>query len=102
MAVLRFGGESADFGCWREYAVSVRTGVPGDAGMVPLSSRATAKGGKEMTQLALLKQVSSFFQRIHPRAKRKPDPRIMHSCPEAHRWERAGSQIMVVIMERGN
>ncbi|RHO97601.1 hypothetical protein DW020_00940 [Clostridium sp. AF37-5AT] len=76
MAVLRFGGESADFGCWREYAVSVRTGVPGDAGMVPLSSRATAKGGKEMTQLASLKQVSSFFQRIHPRAKRKPDPRI--------------------------
>ena len=76
MAVLRFGGESAGFGCWRKYAVSVRTGVPGDAGMVPLSSRATAKGGKEMTQLASLKQVSSFFQRSHPRAKRKPDPRI--------------------------
>ena len=58
------------------YAVSFRLGAPGDAGMVPLSSRATAKGGKEMTQLASLKQVSSFFQRIHPRAKRKPDPRI--------------------------
>ena len=67
-------------------------------GMVPLSSRATAKGGKEMTQLASLKQVSSFFQRIHPRAKRKPDPRIMHSCPEVHRWEMVGSQIMVTIM----
>ena len=70
----------------------------GDAGMVPLSSRATAKGGKKMTQLASLKQVSSFFQRIHPRAKRKPDPRIMHSCPEAHRWGMVGSQIMVTIM----
>ena len=69
--------------CWREYAVSVRTGVPGDAGMVPLSSRETAKGGKEMTQLALLKQVSSFFQRIHPRAKRKPDPRIKALHPRA-------------------
>ena len=23
----------------------------------------------------------------------------MHSCPEAHRWEMAGSQIMVTIME---
>ena len=70
----------------------------GDAGMVPLSSRETAKDGKTMTQLAALKQVSSFFQRSHPRAKRKPDPRIMHSCPEAHRWGMVGSQIMVTIM----
>ena len=38
----------------------------GDAGMVPLSSRETAKDGKTMTQLAALKQVSSFFQRSHP------------------------------------
>ena len=38
------------------------------------------------TQLASLKQVSAVLQRSHPRAKRKPDPRIMHSCPEAHRW----------------
>ena len=63
-----------------EVLARVRGELPGwcawDAGMVPLSSRATAKGGKEMTQLASLKQVSSFFQRIHPRAKRKPDPRI--------------------------
>ena len=58
------------------YAVSFRLGAPGDAGMVPLSLRETAKGGKKMIQLAALKQVSSFFQRSHPRAKRKPDPRI--------------------------
>ena len=30
---------------------------------------------------------------------RKPDPRIMHSCPEAHRSGMAGSQIVVAIME---
>ena len=58
------------------YAVSFRLGAPGDAGMVPLSLREIAKGGKKMIQLAALKQVSSFFQRSHPRAKRKPDPRI--------------------------
>ena len=80
------------------YAVSFRLGAPGDAGMVPLSLREIAKGGKKMIQLAALKQVSSFFQRSHPRAKRKPDPRIMHSCPEAHRWGMVGSQIMVTIM----
>ena len=56
--------------------MSFRLGAPGDAGMVPLSLRETAKGGKKMIQLAALKQVSSFFQRSHPRAKRKPDPRI--------------------------
>ena len=56
--------------------MSFRLGAPGDAGMVPLSLRETAKGGKKMIQLAAVKQVSSFFQRSHPRAKRKPDPRI--------------------------
>ena len=70
----------------------------GDAGMVPLTSRETAKGRKSTTQLAALRQVSHLIQRSHPRAKKKPDPRIMHSCPEAHRWEMAGSQIMVTIM----
>ena len=58
----------------------------GDAGMVPLTSRETAKGGEQRTQLASLKQVSAVLQRSHPRAKRKPDPRIMHTSPEAHRW----------------
>ena len=48
----------------------------GDAGMGPLTSRETAKGRKSTTQLAALRQVSSCFQRSHPRAKRKPDPRI--------------------------
>ena len=48
----------------------------GDAGMVPLTSRETAKGGEQRTQLASLKQVSAVLQRSHPRAKRKPDPRI--------------------------
>ena len=57
----------------------------GDAGMVPLSSRATAKGGKKMTQLASLKQVSSFFQRIHPRAKRNQIPGSRCACLDTHR-----------------
>ena len=33
----------------------------GDAGMVPLTSRETAKGRKSTTQLAALRQVSSIF-----------------------------------------
>ena len=65
----------------------------GDAGMVPLSSRETAKDGKTMTQLAALKQVSSFFQRIHPRAKRKPDPRIKALQP--------GSSPLGIVGKRG-
>ena len=43
----------------------VRGEVPGeragDAGMVPLSSRAAAKGRKSTTQLAALRQVSPIF-----------------------------------------
>ena len=66
--------------------MSVRTGVPGDAGMVPLSARETAKGEEQATQLAVLRQVLPVLQCSHPRAKRKPDPRIMHTSPEAHRW----------------
>ena len=69
-----------------------------DSGKVPLGLRATARDEKKMMQLASLRQVSPLLQRSHPRAKRKPDPRIMHSCPEAHRWEMVGSQIMVTIM----
>jgi len=56
--------------------VSFRAGVHRDAGMVPLSLQVTAKGENKTTQLAALRQVSSCFQRSHPRAKRKPDPRI--------------------------
>ena len=48
----------------------------GDAVMVPLTSRETAKDGEQGTQLAALRQVSPVLQRSHPRAKRKPDPRI--------------------------
>ena len=48
----------------------------GDPGRVPLSLRATAKGGERGTQLASLRQVFLVLQRSHPRAKRKPDPRI--------------------------
>ena len=55
----------------------------GDAGMVPLSSRETAKGGEQETQLAALRQVSPILQRSHPRAKRKPDPRIKARHPGA-------------------
>lgn len=60
----------------------------GNPGRVPLSLRATAKGGERGTQLASLRQVFLVLQRSHPRAKRKPDPRIMHSCPDAHRRRR--------------
>ena len=56
--------------------MSFRAGVHRDAGMVPLSLQVTAKGENKTTQLAALRQVSSCFQRSHPRAKRKPDPRI--------------------------
>ena len=69
-----FGGTF--FVYWRGYAVSFRAGVQRDAGMVPLSLQVTAKGENKTTQLAALRQVSSCFQRSHPRAKRKPDPRI--------------------------
>lgn len=33
-----------------------------------------AKGGEKVTQLAALRQVSPFLQRIFLRAKRKPEP----------------------------
>ena len=61
-------------------------------------SSAAGKKACVLGQLAALRQVSHLIQRSHPRAKKKPDPRIMHSCPEAHRWEMAGLQIMVTIM----
>ena len=48
----------------------------GDPGRVPLSLRATAKGGERGTQLASLRQAPHFLQRIFLRAKRKPDPVI--------------------------
>ena len=56
--------------------MSFRAGVHRDAGMVPLSSRETAKDGESGTQLAALRQVSPALQRILPRAKRKPCPKI--------------------------
>ena len=61
-------------------------GCARDAGRVPLSSRATAKGGQPMTQLAALRQVSSVVQRSHPRAKRNQLPGSRHSRPDARRW----------------
>ena len=82
--------------CWR--AGESSTGCAGDAGRVPLGLRKNAQGGVHRTQLASLRQVFLVLQRSHPRAKRKPAPRIMHSCPEAHRWGMVGSQIMVTIM----
>ena len=42
-----------------------------------------AKGGEKVTQLASLRQVSPFLQRILPRAKRKP-------CPENNASEPGG------------
>ena len=60
--------------CWR--AGESSTGCAGDAGRVPLGLRKNAKGGEYGTQLAALRQVSPILQRSHPRAKRKPAPRI--------------------------
>ena len=54
----------------------------GDAGMVPLTSRETAKGRKSTTQLAALRQVSAAIQRILLRAKRKPGSLHKASVPE--------------------
>ena len=45
--------------------------------------RATARDEKKMMQLASLRQVSHFLQRILPRAKRKP-------CPENNASEPGG------------
>ena len=74
---------------WREGRGEYPGRSAGDAGMVPLSSRETAKDGEQGTQLAALKQVSHLLQRILPRAKRKPAPGIQaRLCPETHRrWE---------------
>ena len=60
-------------------------GCARDAGRVPLSSRATAKGGQPMTQLAALRQVSSVVQRSHPRAKRNQIPGSRCACLDTHR-----------------
>ena len=57
----------------------------GDAGMVPLTSRETAKGGEQGTQLASLKQVSPILQRSYLRAKRNQIPGSRRPSPEAHR-----------------
>ena len=45
-----------------------------DSGRVPLSPQKNAKDGEPRTQLAALRQVSPFLQRIFLRAKRKPEP----------------------------
>ena len=67
----------------------VRGELPGrcarDAGMVPLSLHATAKGGEQGTQLASLKQVSPILQRSYLRAKRNQIPGSRRPSPEAHR-----------------
>ena len=74
--------------CWRVVRGELPDRSAGDAGMVPLTSRETAKGGEQRTQLASLKQVSAVLQRSHPRAKRKPDPRIKARHPGASPlWE---------------
>ena len=71
---------------WRKVRGELPGWCAGDAGMVPLSARETAKGEEQATQLPALRQVLPVLQRSHLRAKRKPDPRIMHTSPEAHRW----------------
>lgn len=55
---------------------------------VPLCLQKNAKGGEKVTQLAALRQVSPFLQRIFLRAKRKPSGIQARLCPETHRrWE---------------
>ena len=49
-----------------------------DSGKVPLGLQATARDEKKMMQLASLRQASSFFQRIHLRAKRNQIPVSRH------------------------
>ena len=71
---------------WRKVRGEFPGRCAGDAGMVPLSARETAKAEEQAAQLAALRQVLPVLQRSHPRTKRKPDPRIMHTSPEAHRW----------------
>ena len=61
---------------WRKVRGELPGWCAGDAGMVPLSARETAKGEEQATQLAALRQVLPVLQRSHLRAKRKPDPRI--------------------------
>ena len=57
-------GESWEWlsiGYWREVRGEAPGWRAGDAGMVPLSTRAAAKGRKSTTQLAALRQVSPIF-----------------------------------------
>ena len=58
---------------WRKVRGELPGWCAGDAGMVPLSARETAKGEEQATQLAALRQVLPVLQRSHLRAKRKPD-----------------------------
>ena len=71
-----FYGLSQEKRGWGNLA-EVRAGqlpAPGavDFKAVPLCLQKNAEGGENGTQLASLRQASSFFQRIHLRAKRKP------------------------------
>ena len=59
---------------WREGRGEYPGRSAGDAGMVPLSSRETAKGGEKETQLAALRQVFPLLQRSHLGAKRNQIP----------------------------
>ena len=61
------------------YALAwIRIRVLGISGAVPLSLQKNAKGGEKVTQLAALRQVSPFLQRIHLRAKRNQIPVSRH------------------------
>ena len=64
----------------------------GDPGRVPLSFRATAKGGERGTQLASLRQVFLVLQRSHPRAWRNQLP---GSCAPARKLTAVGWREMI-------
>ena len=77
---------------WRKVRGELSGWCAGDAGMVPLSARETAKGEEQATQLAALRQVLSLVQRSHPRAKRNQLP---GSCAPARKLTAVGWREMI-------
>ena len=77
---------------WRKVRGELPGWCAGDAGMVPLSARETAKGEEQATQLAALRQVLSLVQRSHPRAKRNQLP---GSCAPARKLTAVGWREMI-------
>ena len=85
-----------------------------DSGKVPLGLQATARDEKKMMQLASLRQASSFFQRIHLRAKRNlpciqallSESSLLlcswHAKEKGHYWEQDFAQERTLVSCRVN